>query len=97
MAVGVVLETNEAVLNSDLNLLTNGGGLTVQADTNATDIVLADATAAGAALDKYSNKLGISKSDLLGSTRASSSDGGTPSSMSALNGDFTGGDGADFR
>ena len=52
--------------------------------------------AAGAALDKYSNKLGISKSDLLGSTRASSSDGGTPSSMSALNGDFTGGDGADF-
>ena len=95
VAVGVVLETNEAVLNSDLNLA-NGGGLTVQADTNATDIVLADATAAGAALDKYSNKLGISKSDLLGSTRASSSDGGTPSSMSALNGDFTGGDGADF-
>ena len=95
VAVGVVLETNEAVLNSDLNLA-NGGALSVQADTNATDIVLADATAAGAALDKYSNKLGMSKDDLLGSSRASSSDGDTPASMSALNGDFTGGDGADF-
>ena len=95
VAVGVVLETNEAVLNTDMNLA-NGGGLTVRADTNATDIVLADATAAGAALDKYSNKLGMSKSDLLGSSRASSSDGGTPTSMSALNGDFTGGQGADF-
>ena len=95
VAVGVVLETNEAVLNSNLNLA-NGGGLTVQADTNATDIVLADATAAGAALDKYSNKLGISKSDLLGSSRAGSSDGDSPTSMSALNGDFTGGQGADF-
>ncbi|MGC6517441.1 MAG: hypothetical protein ACON49_05385 [Candidatus Puniceispirillaceae bacterium] len=95
VAVGVVLETNEAVLNSDLNLA-SGGGLRVQADTNATDIVLADATAAGAALDKYSNKLGVTKGDLLGTTRAGSSDGGTPTSMSALNGDFTGGDGADF-
>ena len=95
VAVGVVLETNQAVLNSNLNLA-NGGGLSVQADTNATDIVLADATAAGAALDKYSNKLGVSKSDLLGSSRSGSSDGGTPTSMSALNGDFTGGQGADF-
>mgnify|MGYP000291077933 CR=1 FL=1 len=95
VAVGVVLETNEAVLNSNLNLA-NNGALSVQADSNATDIVLADATAAGAALDKYSNKLGMEKSDLLGSTRASSSDGDTPASMSALNGDFTGGQGADF-
>ena len=95
VAVGVVLETNDAYLNTDLNIA-NGGGLTVQADSDGTDIVLADATAAGAALDKYSNKLGMSKSDLLGSSRAGSSNGQSPTSMSALNGDFTGGDGADF-
>ena len=95
VAVNVVLETNEAEFNTDLSSY-NGGGLTVQADSDSTDIVLADATAAGAALDKYSNKLGISKSDLLGSSSSGSSNNDTPTSMSALNGDFSGGDSASY-
>ena len=94
VAVGVVLESNDATLNSNLQL--TSGDLEIKADSDSTDIVLADATAAGAALDKYSNKLGVSKSDLLGSSRAGSSNNDTPTSMSALNGDFTGGQGADF-
>ena len=95
VAVSVVLETNEAEFNTDLTSY-NGGGLTVQADSDSTDIVLADATAAGAALDKYSNKLGISKSDLLGSDSAGASNNDTPTSMSALNGDFSDGDSASY-
>ena len=95
VAVSVVLETNEAEFNTDLTSY-NGGGLTVQADSDSTDIVLADATAAGAALDKYSNKLGISKSDLLGSSSSGSSNNDTPTSMSALNGDFSGGSSASY-
>ena len=95
VAVSVVLETNEAEFNSDLTSY-NGGGLSVQADSDSTDIVLADATAAGAALDKYTNKLGVSKSDLLGSNSAGSSNNDTPTSMSALNGDFSDGDSASY-
>ena len=95
VAVNVVLETNEAEFNSDLTSY-SGGGLTVQADSDSTDIVLADATAAGAALDKYTNKLGMSKSDLLGSSSSGSSNNNTPTSMSALNGDFSGGSSASY-
>ena len=95
VAVSVVLETNEAELNTNLTSY-NGGGLTVQADSDSTDIVLADATAAGTALDKYTNKLGMSKSDLLGSSSAGASNNDTPASMSALNGDFSDGDSASY-
>ena len=95
VAVSVVLETNEAEFNTNLTSY-NGGGLTVQADSDSTDIVLADATAAGTALDKYTNKLGVSKSDLLGSSSAGSSNNDTPTSMSALNGDFSDGDSASY-
>jgi len=94
VSIGVVLEDTEAALNRSLT--STNGGLSVRADSDSTDIVLADAVAAGAVLDKYTNKLGVSKSDLLSSSSSPASSNDTPDSMSGLSGDFTGGKSASF-
>ena len=93
VAVGVVLEDNDAYLGRSLT--SSAGGLNLRADSDSTDIVLADAVAAGTVLDEYTNKLGMSEADLLGNNGQTSGNK-TPASMEALNGDFSGGKGAQF-
>ena len=85
VSVGVVLEDTEASLNRSLT--STNGGLALTADSDSTDIVLADAVAAGAVLDKYTNKLGVSKGDLLGSNSSPAKTNETPDSMSGLDGE----------
>ena len=93
VAVGVVLEDNDAYLGRSMS--SSGGAFALRADSDSSDIVLADAVAAGAALDKYTNKLGVSKSDLLGGSSQPTGEK-SPTSMEALGGDFSGGKGASF-
>ncbi|MGC6439628.1 MAG: leukotoxin LktA family filamentous adhesin [Candidatus Puniceispirillaceae bacterium] len=94
VAVGVALEDVDAGLYRSVT--STAGGLDVTATGSSQDIVLADAVAAGTVLDKYTNKLGVSKSDLLNKDSTPAQSNETPDSMKALDGDFSDGNKASF-
>ena len=93
VAVGVALETIDSELKRDV---TTTGAVDVLASASSTDISLADAVAAGTVVDKYADKLGKTPDMLTQSTSQLGDVNNGPSSMEALKGGFTGGDGASF-
>ena len=93
VAVGVALENVDSRLNRNL---TTTGGFTLSARADSQDIALADAVAAGAVVEKYASKIGKTKDQLTQSTNQIADVNNKPTSMEALNGGFTGGDGASF-
>ena len=94
VAVGVALETTEAKLSRDVT--SSGGGVAVTASSASTDVSLADAVAAGTVVDKYADKLQKTPDMLTSQTSQLGDVNNGPSSMEALKGGFTGGDGASF-
>ncbi|EHI49802.1 hemolysin-type calcium-binding region [SAR116 cluster alpha proteobacterium HIMB100] len=94
VAVGVALETTEAKLSRDVT--SSAGGVAVTASSASTDVSLADAVAAGTVVDKYADKLGKTPDMLTSQTSQLGDVNNGPSSMEALKGGFTGGDGASF-
>ena len=93
VAVGVALENIDSRLERNLSTT---GGFNLTADSDSQDIALADAVAAGAVVDKYASKIGKTKEQLTQSTNQISDVNHKPTSMEALNGGFSGGDGASF-
>ena len=93
VAVGVALETIDSELKRDV---TTTGAVDVLASAASTDISLADAVAAGTVVDKYADKLGKTPDMLTQSTSQLGDVNNGPTSMEALKGGFTGGDGASF-
>ena len=93
VAVGVALENIDSRLERNLSTT---GGFNLTADSDSQDIALADAVAAGAVVDKYASKIGKTKDQLTQSTNQISDVNHKPTSMEALNGGFSGGDGASF-
>ena len=93
VAVGVALENVDSRLNRDLSTT---GGFRLAATADSQDIALADAVAAGAVVEKYASKIGKTKDQLTQATNQISDVNHKPTSMEALNGGFTGGEGASF-
>ena len=94
VAVAVTHGDVTAALNRSVDEST---GITVNAVADTTDVALADAVAAGTVVREYADKLDISESDLLGTDSLSGSDDDeNPSSLKALGGGFSDGDGASF-
>ena len=93
VAVGVALENVDTRLNRSLSTT---GGFNLSARADSQDIALADAVAAGAVVDKYASKIGKTTDELTQSTNQIADVNNKPTSLEALNGGFTGGDGASF-
>ncbi|MGC6512260.1 MAG: leukotoxin LktA family filamentous adhesin [Parvibaculales bacterium] len=94
VAVAVTHGDVTAALNRSVD---DSTGITVSAVTDTTDVALADAVAAGTVVRDYADKLNIGESDLLGTDALSNSDDSeNPSSLKALGGGFSDGDGASF-
>ncbi len=94
VAVGVALETADAKLARDVT--SSAGGVAVTATSASTDVSLADAVAAGTVVDKYAEKLGKTPDMLTSQTSQLGDVNNGPTSMEALKGGFTGGEGASF-
>ena len=93
VAVGVALENIDSRLNRDV---TTTGSFKLTADSDSQDIALADAVAAGAVVDKYASTISKTKDDLLSSANNLGDVSHKPTSLEALSGGFSGGDGASF-
>ena len=94
VAVGVALEEIVASLERHT---TSSGGVEVLADSDSSDIVLADAVAAGTVVAKYADYLSMEEEDLLDSSTSALGDvDNGANSLQALRGDFTDGSGAFF-